>query len=217
MTPGLREHTAVFGGSFNPPHQGHVIAVRSLLELTGVRRVKVVPSFGTPLKETGVPYPDRLAMARIAFEGIAEVDGIEGEHRIEFTWQLLEVLKTGGEPLAFVMGSDQLESLPRWNRFPQVLSQCDWIVIGRKPGGLDRAERAAAALAAGGILKRTDSPGVYQTPGRASILRLCETDAPELSSTRIRELLALKNKESARDLLPPGVLEYIERNKIYGT
>jgi nicotinate (nicotinamide) nucleotide adenylyltransferase len=177
----------------------------------------VVPSFGTPLKETGVPYAHRLAMARIAFEGLAEVDGVEGEHRVEFTWQLLEVLKTGEGPFAFVMGSDQLESLPRWSRFPEVLSRCDWIVLGRKPGGLDRAERAAAVLAAGGILKPTESRGVYQTPERSSHLRLCETDAPELSSTRIRELLALNNKESAGQLLPPDVLDYIERNKLYGT
>jgi nicotinate-nucleotide adenylyltransferase len=217
MMSGLRGHTALFGGSFNPPHRGHVSAVRSLLENAGVRRVKVVPSFGTPLKETALPYPHRLAMARIAFEGIAEVDGVEGEHRVEFTWQLLEVLKKSGEPLAFVMGSDQLESMPRWNRFPEVLGQCDWIVIGRKPGGLDRAERAAAVLAAGGILKPTESRGVYQTPERSSHVRLCETDAPELSSTRIRELLALNNKESAGELLPPGVLDYIERNKLYGT
>jgi nicotinate-nucleotide adenylyltransferase len=217
MMSGLRGHTALFGGSFNPPHQGHVSAVRGLLENPGVRRVKIVPSFGTPLKETGVPYAHRLAMARIAFEGLAEVDGVEGEHRVEFTWQLLEVLKTGGEPLAFVMGSDQLESLPRWSRFPEVLSRCDWIVLGRKPGGLDRAERAAAVLAAGGTLTRTASPGIYQTPGKASSLQLCETDAPEISSTRIREFLALDKKESAGQLLPPGVLDYIERNKLYGT
>jgi nicotinate-nucleotide adenylyltransferase len=217
MISGLRGHTALFGGTFNPPHRGHLSAVKGLLENPGVRRVKVVPSFGTPLKETGVPYAHRLAMARIAFEGLAEVDGVEGEHRIEFTWQLLETLKNRGEPLAFVAGSDQLESLPRWKRFPEILGQCDWIILGRKPGGLDRAERAAAVLAAGGILTRTESPGIYHTPEKATHLHLCETDAPELSSTRIREFLALNQKESVGELLPPGVLDYIERNKLYGT
>ena len=217
MMSGLSGHTALFGGSFNPPHAGHVSAVRGLLKTPGVRRVKVVPSFGMPLKEASVSFEHRLAMTRVAFEGLAEVDGIEGEHRIGFTWQLLEALKGRGEPLAFVMGSDQLESLPRWSRFPDVLRLCDWIVLGRKPGGLDRAERAAATLVAGGILTRTEAPGVYLTPGKGSSLRLCETEAPELSSTRIREFLALNQKESAGELLPPGILDFIERNKLYGT
>jgi nicotinate-nucleotide adenylyltransferase len=217
MTSSLREHTAIFGGSFNPPHSGHVQAIQGLLKNPGVRRVKVVPSFGTPLKETGVSYEHRLAMAKAAFEGIAEVDEIEGEHRIEFTWQLLEVLKGRGEPLAFVIGSDQLEALPRWRRFPEVLNQCDWIVLARKPGGLDRVARAAAELATGGILIGTENPATYRTRNGKTSLYLCETGAPELSSTGIREALALKHKESVGGLIPSGALEYIERNKLYGT
>jgi nicotinate-nucleotide adenylyltransferase len=217
MSSGFHLSTAWFGGSFNPPHLGHIEAVRGLLRNPGVKQVKVVPSYGTPLKETALPFSERLAMARIAFDGLAEVDDIEGRHRIEFTWQLLEILRGTGQPVAFVIGSDQLESLPRWSRFPEILSACDWIVLARKPGGLDRAERAAHSLVAGGALKRSENPELFLTPDGKSRLFVCETDAPEISSTQLREHFSRGNTSSPPAHLPVGVRDYIERNHLYGT
>jgi nicotinate-nucleotide adenylyltransferase len=189
----FREHIAIFGGAFDPPHLGHVDAAKALLRNPGVKSVLVVPSWGTPLKTGVTPYEHRLAMAQAAFNGIdrsIEVTDIEREIRCEFAWQLIEKLKAEHSKLAFVIGTDQIASLPQWGRYPQVLEMCDWIVLERQ----GRADL---------------------TPLPAHMVRV-HTPAKQVSSTQVRELYALGKADEIKNLLPRSVREYIERQKIYG-
>jgi nicotinate-nucleotide adenylyltransferase len=217
MSGNFRSRTALFGGSFNPPHLGHVEAVRGLYRNPGVARVRVIPSFGTPLKETSTDYTHRFAMAELAFSPLAEVDPIEGQERTGTTFELLSRLGDSAQDCAFVIGTDQLETLERWFRFPEVLYLCDWIVLLRAPGGRARAEAAAKKLVTLGVLQSgKDASEFTITNGRRRLV-LIETEAPELSSTFIRERWALKSKETTKPLLPEAVYDYMERNRLYGT
>ena len=213
----FNRHLAVFGGSFNPPHLGHLEAVTGLLHEPGVARVMVVPSFGTPLKEARVSYEDRLEMARIAFSGIAEVSDIEGRSKIQFTWELLEALAPKNPNLAFVIGTDQFRNLGRWSRYPHVLGLCDWIVLLRKPDTRDSIGAALTAYQQEGILTSTADPHAFLVCGSGRTLRIVETPALEASSTRIRENFAMSRKDEAKARIPAPVLEWIERKHLYGT
>lgn len=189
----FRDHVAIFGGTFDPPHLGHVDAAKALLRNPGVKAVLVVPSWGTPLKTSATPYEKRLAMTRAAFEGIdrnIQVLDVERELQCEYSWQLIERLKTEYPRLAFVIGTDQIANLSKWNRYPQVLELCDWIVLEREG---------------------TPDP----TPLPEHMVRV-HTPAKQISSTHARELLALGRNDELKPLLPRSVREYIEKEKIYG-
>lgn len=189
----FREHVAVFGGAFDPPHLSHVDAAKALLRNPGVKSVLVIPSWGTPLKTGVTPYEHRLAMTEAAFAGIdrnIQVLDIEREIQCQYAWQLIERLKAEHPKLAFVIGTDQIANLPKWGRYPQVLEMCDWIVLERE-----------------GVPDSTPLPD--------NMVRV-HTPAKQNSSTRARELLALGKRDELKPLLPRSVREYIEREKIYG-
>lgn len=188
----FRDHVAVFGGAFDPPHLSHVDAAKALLKNPGVKRVIVMPSWGTPLKSNTRPFASRLAMTRVAFAGIdrlIEVSDIEEQIQCQFSWQLIERLKTEHPKIAFVIGSDQVPQLSKWAKYPEVLDLCDWIVLARQGHPIE--------------LPLPDHMVRVNTP------------APEVSSTKIREALALNQAESIKPLLPKSVWEYIQKNRTY--
>jgi nicotinate-nucleotide adenylyltransferase len=216
MSFDFRKTTAVFGGSFNPPHLGHAQAIQGLLKNPGVNKVLVMPSYGTPLKKVSVTFDQRLEMARLAFRSISqvEVSNFEQTHRTQFTWQLLEQLAPQSSDLAFVIGTDQFAKLDQWAKFPEVLGMCDWIILLRKPTTLDSAQPLIAKYASAGLLKSTGNRDEYLVLGKR--LKLVETDAIEASSTLIRERMALNQVEQVNPMLAPEVREFILRNGIYG-
>ncbi len=216
MSISFERHLAVFGGSFNPPHIGHRVAVEGLLRNPGVARVMVVPSLGTPLKTVTTPYPERLQMARLAFSDIAEVSSIEEDLKVNYTFELLTALRSKHERLAFVIGTDQFQSLRSWSRFPDVLKLSDWIVLLRKPvTGIH--ESTLREFASQSILTATPDAQEWQITGSPRVLRFVETDAPEISSTRIRERFSLPNTEIHNLPVESPVMDWIKRNHLYGT
>lgn len=149
------EVTALFGGSFDPPHLGHREAVRGLFAHPGVRAVRVIPTANAPHKPARTPVEHRIAMARLnfaatptdAYPSEVEIDlcEIERARRTSaptYSFEtILEARARFGE-VAFVIGTDQLRDLPQWSRFPAILGACHWIVLTRKPDG----ERVAGEL-----------------------------------------------------------------------
>ncbi|NDG84293.1 MAG: nicotinate-nicotinamide nucleotide adenylyltransferase [Proteobacteria bacterium] len=224
MSTSFQRHVALFGGAFNPPHLGHREAIQGLRSNPGVARVVVVPSRGTPLKTVTTSYEERLEMAKIAFQGAAEVSDLEGLHAITYTWELLERTRTLGENRAFVIGTDQFVGFRSWQRFPEILSMCDWIVLLRKPAGIDAASEMLRTLQADGVLESTSDPMEWRVRGRSQgsqgterVIRFVETVAQEISSTRIRENFALGKKNENQAWMAPAVMEWIERKHLYGT
>jgi nicotinate-nucleotide adenylyltransferase len=216
MSFDFRKTTAVFGGSFNPPHLGHAQAIHGLLKNPGVKQVLVVPSYGTPLKKVSVTFDQRMEMAQLAFSSISQVtvSDFEKKHQTEFTWQLLEQLNSHFSDLAFVIGTDQFAKLDQWAKFPDVLGMSDWIILLRKPTTLDSVQPLIAKYAASGLLKATANRDEYTVKGKR--LKLVETDAMEVSSTQIRERMAMNHGDQVHPWLAPEVREMILRNKIYG-
>jgi nicotinate-nucleotide adenylyltransferase len=213
--------TAVFGGRFDPPHQGHVEAVLGLFERPGVKQVLILPS-PTPAHKPAVATPEqRLEMAKLAFAHPKlpiQLDLREFERasagRPTYSFDTLSDMKREfGPSLAFVIGTDQLENLPQWHRFPDVLGLCHWIVLERKSaphGGKTFSEWEASGLVA------RVSDHLWRFKAGGTTMTLVPTPAPALSSTAIREQIA-RTGEPPEAQLPPGVYAYLKNVGLYGS
>lgn len=194
----------VYGGSFDPPHAGHVESAKAALARFPDARLVVTPS-PAPAGAAGAhkhpvaPFQARLELCRLAFaslEGRVEVSDIEAKlPRPNFTVTTLKTFKKRllKTTLGFLMGQDQWESLGRWKDPDEIAELARLIVVPRAGGqnaGPDVQKRWPAVL----------------LPERVS----------EASSTRIREDLQAGRKVPA-GWLPAAVDDYIRHHHLYGT
>lgn len=215
--------TAVFGGAFDPPHVGHRVAVQGLFKNPGVRAVRVVPNGLPPFKSGGVtPAEHRLTMTQLTFEALDDVT-IDDRELVwagksgtpSYSFHTLSEMRREFPNLAFVIGTDQWANLTTWHRFPELLSLSHWVVLARKPNGFETAEKTAADWAGSGLVKPI-SDREWSLTGTDRRLILCETDAPDLSSSTIRQRIALKGKALEGCLLP-SVEAYLKTHRLYGS
>src|SRR5215471_13767712 len=178
---------ALFGGSFNPPHVGHVLAVVYALSTQPIDRVLVVPVYQHPFAKELAPFEDRLEMCRLALGWVPGVDvsalerELGGESR---TLRTVEELarRNPGWTLRLLIGADVLTEAPKWHRFDRIAELAPPIVLGR-----------VGATAEGA------------TPPML----------PAISSTDIREAIAQGRTAAIRDWLPRGVMELIVERGLY--
>jgi nicotinate-nucleotide adenylyltransferase len=184
----------LFGGSFNPPHAAHQLVALYALE-TLVDEIWFVPTYSHPFGKQLVAYEHRVAMCELASAPLgarARVSKAEQElaNKPDFvasrTLDLIEHLLASFPDIALrlVVGTDILHERDKWHRWDDVVAKAPLIVVGR--GGVE--------LPAGSV-----ATGVTM---------------PEISATRVRELLAAGDA-SVSSLLPRTVLSYIERHGLY--
>lgn len=193
-----REKVALFMGSFNPIHIGHMALANYIAEYCGMDKVVFVVSPQNPLKEAGSLIGDeaRLEMARLATEGYPrfEVSDIERTlPRPNYTATTLRKLTEThpGTDYSLVIGADNLEIFDKWKDYEWILQNYDLLVYPRrgyrceKPSGADYSR-----------VKIID---------RAPVI--------EVSSTAIRQSMA-----QGRDLryyMPEKVAEYVREKRLY--
>lgn len=224
--PRWSELTAVFGGAFDPPHVGHEEVVRGLFVNPGAKRVVVVPSACPPHKPCVAKTEDRVAMTKLCFADsnvvidlfeIEKMQQCKSSNQKTYSYDSIEYLRNKFGPLAFVIGTDQLEKIETWYRFPEVLNLCHWIVLARKPDGFEIAQKKLAFLESNGIVqKRSDSEVNIWHIQRGTFMTIRQTDAREISSTQIRESL-VRSGEASEGCVNPRVLRYLMEHKLYGS
>ncbi len=180
-------HIALLGGSFNPPHVGHLMAALYLRATLNCDEVWLVPSFHHPFGKPLAPFDDRVAMCEAMAEDVgpwlkisrAEAE-VGGEGR---TIELLEWLlpKHPGVQFRWVIGSDILGDLPKWKSWDRIEQMVLVTVIHRAGYPSDRA---------------LGPPMV------------------EVSSTEIRK--RLDAGETPGDLVPQRALEVARARGLYG-
>ncbi|MGB7190963.1 MAG: nicotinate (nicotinamide) nucleotide adenylyltransferase [Acidobacteriaceae bacterium] len=218
---------ALFGGSFDPPHRGHVALARLARERLALDRVLVAPVAVQPLKPDAAPasFDDRVAMARLAFADepgveVSLLDAPRSDGKSNYTLETLETLRRRLSPddaLFCILGADSLLSIGQWHRPAQLLTACDFIV-GARPGfNLSDVEGALP----GGIRAKplaTELPGtrlleLAASNGRRSRLYLLTDLAEDVSANEIRS--ALLQKANPGSVLHPAVAEYIRAHPLY--
>ena len=218
---------ALFGGSFDPPHRGHVALARLARERLALDRILVAPVGVQPLKPDAAPasFEDRLSMARLAFASepgveISLVDAPRSDGKSNYTIDTLETLRrqlTPADALFCILGADSLLSLSQWHRPADVLTACDFIV-GARPGfNLADAKTAlpggVAATPLATELPSTKLLEVSAPNGRRSRLYLLTDLAEDVSASDIRA--ALRASPEANAALHPAVADYIRAHHLY--
>lgn len=178
---------ALLGGSFNPPHVGHLMAAHYVRATQDVDEVWLMPSFNHPFGKALTPFEHRVEMCQVLCRdasGWLQTSTIESEPGLTGrTVDTLELLQRRHPQVRFslIIGSDILKDLPHWKDF-------------------ERIERMVCVL----VLYRAG----YPAPNTVG------PPLAEVSSTQIRDLLA--RGEEPRALVPSGVLAYARQVGLYG-
>jgi len=183
---------AVFGGSFDPPHVGHVLAVAYALLTQRIDEVLVVPVYAHAFDKGLSPFSDRVEMARLAFADIARTSVSTVESALDvpsITIRTLEHLSREHPEWALhlLVGSDVLLESSKWIEWDKIERYAKLIVLGRVGA------------------EHPDAP---------------EPLLPDVSSTRIRVLLGARGEggtasEELARFVPRSVLEYADAHGLY--
>ncbi|MCG6121640.1 MAG: nicotinate-nucleotide adenylyltransferase [Microvirga sp.] len=147
--PGLR--IGLFGGSFDPPHEGHLLVARLAMRRLKLDRLWWLVTPGNPLKDHSrlAPLPRRLAAARaLARHPRIVVTDLEAKAGLAYTLDTLRFLKARcpGVRFVWIMGGDGLANLHRWRGWREITALAPFAVIDR-PGATLRAKASPAARA----------------------------------------------------------------------
>lgn len=204
-------HIAVLGGSFNPPHIGHVLVSCYVLATSEVDQVWLIPcarhAFGKPL----APFHHRFAMCCLAVEalptGRVHVSTIEHErHAVSWTIDTVRALKqqSPDDIVSWIVGSDVLPEITQWKDFDQLQHLVSFLVVPR--AGFIRPSQASSSDHA---RQQTDAVIQWHVP----TVETLDFQFPNVSSTLIRE--RLKQRQSIAHLVPKNVDAYIQRHHVY--
>ncbi|MCL2053592.1 MAG: nicotinate (nicotinamide) nucleotide adenylyltransferase [Oscillospiraceae bacterium] len=132
-------NTAIFGGSFNPVHNGHIDIARMALSSAPIDRVIVMPAFIAPFKkaDTMVDGERRLDMCRLAFEDIPNISVSDYEINaggVSYTVNTLRHFKRlyPESRLFLIVGEDIPPTIDRWHKSDEIRNLCEMIVFPRK-------------------------------------------------------------------------------------
>jgi len=126
---------ALYGGSFDPPHIGHISVVVTALEQLDITKVVVVPAFVNPFK-TGTHAPAQLRLKWLDtifkdFDNV-EVSSIEvNANRAVRTIETVEQFSPYYEKIYFIIGADNLASLNQWHQFEKLDALVTWVIASR--------------------------------------------------------------------------------------
>lgn len=225
---------AFFGGSFDPPHCGHLAVARAAQRVLGLDTVLFVPVALQPLKPCGASasFEDRVAMTRLA---------IAGEANFEVSLADSPQASSGGSPnytvdtltglraslpedvrLYLLLGADSLITLPRWHRAAEVPFVADLIVASRP----DQDISDLAARMPAGIMLKPGPDNRYlltNAAGQSAELILLPDLDYEVSATQLRRIVEHDGIEddsagsgwSGARCIPDAVVQYIRRHHLY--
>jgi nicotinate-nucleotide adenylyltransferase len=217
---------AIYGGTFDPVHAGHLAVARGVLRWFALDEVWLMPAFVAPHKRHATPPTSawhRYAMLALASQDDAklrvsalELDAPAKPYTIETLTRLSEELR-GKAILFFVMGLDSWLDIKTWREWEKVLQAANHIVVAR-PGYEWTDSHVPADVRERVVNLRGQSP---ETIAGAVIddatPRIYATDAvlQDVSATEIRQAVAAENNAEWLPLVPPAVAAYIEKYRLY--
>lgn len=182
----------ILGGTFNPPHLGHLIMANEALHAEKLDEVRFMPNFIAPHKEvSGANAEQRLEMTRLAIAGHKQFSVEDFEIKnggVSYTFDTMSKMieKEPDSEFYFIIGGDMVDGLGSWHRIGELIRMIRFIGIKR--------------------------PGYESTPDFPVLM----VDSPEihLSSSMLRERIA-RNRTVAF-LMPETVEAYIRKEQLYG-
>ena len=194
----------IYGGTFSPPHNGHVAAAKAFMEQMWLDFLYVIPTGTPPHKEMSVSVDaaHRLEMCRLAFADVEGVYVSDVEMRRQgrsYTVDTLRELAGEDRRLFLLCGTDMMLTLDQW-RAPEEIFKLSYPVYIRR--------EKDAILDKKIVQKIADYNQKY-----GKVVRRIVTEPIEISSSLVRE--RLKNGEDVSQLIPASVEKYIRDNHLY--
>ena len=200
----MKKKTGIFGGSFNPIHNGHISLARQLREKAGLDEVWLMVSPQNPLKQQADLLDDekRMQMVRLALENEPHIIASDYEMHLpkpSYTWNTLQALSKDYPDREFVlmMGGDNWALFDRWYHAEDILKNYQIVIYPRRITQGVRNVVLSVAL---------DST-TFLTPC------VIEAELLDISSTEIRA--RIKARKGIRRLVPKAVADLILKEKLY--
>ena len=190
--------TGIFGGAFNPVHNGHVRLAEEAVKQLKLKRLLIIPTFESPHKATKLaPFDDRAEMCRLAFGHIDGAEVSDIERRLggtSYTINTVRELKRQfpDDQFFLLIGGDMLYSFDQWFKYESILNEVKVCAVAR--GGDSYSDMLEFANEMGKI-------------------RVLPTQALDISSTEIRDKISAGGDISG--LVPDDVAEYIAQHGLY--
>ena len=197
------DRIGLFGGTFDPPHLGHLILASEAQSQLELDRLLWILTPEPPHKQEQLitPVEHRLAMVNLAIEDnpAFELSRIEldrpGPHYTLDTIKLIGEQNPGAD-IVPIIGGDSLRDLPKWHRPQEIVYACHWIGVMRRPDDKPNLEELEREL-----------------PGISSKIHYVDAPLLEIASRDIRDRIT--QGRPVRYYLPSAVNDYIEQHHLY--
>lgn len=218
-------HIALFGGTFDPIHSGHIAVARAAERRFHLDRVFFIPSSRPPHKPSAelCAYEHRFAMVALACSrhprfvpSLAEASGNSASQRVFYSIDTVRRFRQQfhrpGDRIYFIVGADSFLHLQTWKDYAELLQLCDFVVANRPGFRIGRLRQVIPpAILAPAAAKAAGDSRVIRL--RDTAVYLLDTVASHISATHVRQRVG--RGRPIRSLVPPPVEEYITKQTLY--
>lgn len=228
---GPMRRIAFFGGSFDPPHRGHLAVARAAADKFALDQVLFAPVGRQPLKagEIATPFMHRYAMTALAtatderfVPSLLDMPhdqdaNIRPNYTVETLMKLRASLAAGSAPFALftLVGADSWLNISCWHRAQELLALSDWIVAARPGFSLAQAEDALPPQVTATRLSGEEEIYLALThvDGTITRVRFLPSLQEDISATELR--FAFNKDAISETALPANVAEYVRKTNLY--
>jgi nicotinate-nucleotide adenylyltransferase len=218
-----KKRVALYGGTFDPVHLGHLEIARAISELFEIQQVLFIPALIAPHKQTRVVTPaiHRYAMLALATQGdprlfvsTFELEAPDRRYTVDTVAHFQSTFGDSSE-LFFIMGADSWSEITTWREWEKLLTMTNHIVVTR-PGYDVNVENISKCLQDRIVDLRfaQDAKTIVQNVGGKEIF-VTDVVMKDISATKIRHAASEDRFTDLVNQVPQPVIEYMKKYKIY--
>lgn len=196
----------ILGGSFDPPHIGHILIARQVKERLNLDIVWLMPANQHPLAKKLISVDHRLAMTRLLEEEDIKISDYEiKKNKTSYTVDTLNKLQAEytADTFYWITGSDQLDGFQKYKDWEKLVHEKNLVIFPRETAIAHLEEKTKACL------------NLKTIPSNITLLHDSDLILTNLSSTLVRKRLA--KDESLEYIIPESIVAYIKAHKLYNS
>jgi len=194
---------AILGGSFDPPHKGHVIIANRLLKLNYFSQVLLMPCYQHPFNKNLSSPIKRFEMTKLLEKSKVKASSLEiSKKNTSYTINTLRTLakKNPKNKYYWIIGTDQIDAFTKWREWKEIINNFQLIIVPR--AGFKKA-----------IIRLKDITKLVDNPRNITLIDRKNFPPIYISSTLIRK--KVKEKKPISNLVPKKIEKYIIENNLY--